>query len=342
MKKSTTWQNLKRKLSTKGTSRGYRDNFQLEEQEQQEAPVEDDTSLEDELTETVQTINSRKSRWRSFSRNAIKPNMIINNIESNSISKNKKKEPLRQSSTESGMSSIYPVLPTTLQVLNEVERGPTIPIKLGSYSGIPMSRTIIDESSRMTFEGSIARHRLLGQNQLLYHVWHVWKYGNDSAAKVHLVIDNENDLKPFLEELSNEDDYKYCLMRAASVPNLDLYKNGYLIRLKINKHKNQEDLTHFYSFVTEQILKNNIYVEGLKIGIFGITYWKRGQNRDLGLWVHPIMEGTFDIVRQAKRLVGSMTRYLCDDIFSKLTVIDSNTYSRKVIYNPWYKKRAWF
>ncbi|KAL6451685.1 hypothetical protein SBY92_002991 [Candida maltosa Xu316] len=208
-----------------------------------------------------------------------------------------------------------------------VEHHDSTPVTFGNYSGNPMFTTCLKNPQSYA-------HKLFTYQKLhgpvyeggSYFSWNVWEYQGD-IKKLRDVIHSRNSFSQFIKNFQYE---KVTLMREMLVPSYDLFKNGYLVNLKIN-NKDSKKILAVYANICENCIFDDFPNPNIKINVCGVTFKKdTGNLIDIILWIHPILNMSFGIVDQVALLLKS---YHFDIPITKAILADINNGSKAIIKN---------
>ncbi|KGQ90241.1 hypothetical protein MG1_04292 [Candida albicans GC75] len=206
-----------------------------------------------------------------------------------------------------------------------LEYDDTIPIFFGKYSGSPMCTSILKNTQIVYFQLS-AYNSLYDFDEATYHPWNIWEVDED-MKKLRGTIDGKDDFTEFAKEFEYS---QVLLMRSWLVPNYEIFKNGYLIQLKINHKKNdtQKAINLYLSCSRDSIFKK-LPEQGVQISVCGIRYFKKtSQLSEVIFWIHPIKNMSFSIIEQVVLLLKS---FKITTSIHKTILVDLNNGSRSTI-----------
>lgn len=206
-----------------------------------------------------------------------------------------------------------------------LEYDDTIPIFFGKYSGSPMCTSVLKNSQIVYFQIS-AYNRFYDFDEATYHPWNIWEV-DDDVKKLRGTIDGKDDFTDFAKE------FEYCqvlLMRSWLVPNYEIFKNGYLIQLKITHKKNDaEKAIDLYLSCSRDSIFRKLPEQGVRISVCGIRYFRKTpQLSEVIFWIHPIKNMSFSIVEQVVLL---LKLFRISIGIHKTILVDLNNGSRSTI-----------
>lgn len=206
-----------------------------------------------------------------------------------------------------------------------LEYDDTIPIFFGKYSGSPMCTSILKNTQIVYFQLS-AYNNFYDFDEATYHPWNIWEV-DDDMKKLRGTIDGKDDFTEFAKEFEYS---QVLLMRSWLVPNYEIFKNGYLIQLKINhkKNDNQKAINLYLSCSRDSIFKK-LPEQGVRISVCGIRYFKKTlQLSEVIFWIHPIKNMSFSIIEQVVLL---LKLFKITTSIHKTILVDLNNGSRSTI-----------
>lgn len=214
-----------------------------------------------------------------------------------------------------------------ISVIKCLEEDDSKPIVFGNYSGEPVYK-------RDVAEPALFNSQLLKFNQFdhfeeaTYHSWNVWKVGSEGIKEMDNSIECKMDFVEFFKRVNYQ---KVYIMRSILVPNYNLFKNGYLVKLKILHGKEPANVDYGLQ-VFKKCCKNSILNmvpnNAIKINVCGFTYTRKGSLTQITLWIHPIMNMSFDISNQVRLLIKLLN---LSTKVSKITLVDVNNGSKTEI-----------
>lgn len=270
------------------------------------------------------------------------PENLTNEAKPSAESKSKRwckkgpqKSPKPPNTLASTESESYEILSTesidilggnVLTIVKSLEEDDSRPIVFGNYSGEPVYQRNIEEPA--IFNSQLVRFNQFDQfEEATYHSWNIWKVGHDGTKEMGNSIECKMDFVDFFKKFNYQ---KVYIMRSILVPNHSLFKNGYLVKLKLLSKKESEGdmgLQVFMKCCRNSIL-NNVPNNAIKINVCGFTYTRKGSLTQITLWIHPIMNMSFDISNQVKSLIKLLN---LETNINKITLVDVNNGSKTEI-----------
>ncbi|KAI5953722.1 hypothetical protein KGF57_003931 [Candida theae] len=268
------------------------------------------------VTETKPSTETKSKRW--WERGSQKGRVVTPATLASSES-----EPHDLLSTE----SIDIAGSNVISVIKSLEVDDSRPIVFGNYSGEPVYKRNITEPA--LFNSEILKfYQFDTFEEATYHSWNVWTVGDDGAKGIDRSIECKMDLVDFFKRFEHE---KVYIMRSILVPNLNQFKNGYLVKLKIlhgKEPKGAEIGLQAFKRCCKSSILNKVPDNAIKINICGLTYTRRGSLTQITLWIHPIMNMSFNISSQVMLLIRSLSLEAKVD---KITLVDVNNGSKTEI-----------
>lgn len=115
-----------------------------------------------------------------------------------------------------------------LTIVKSLEEDDSRPIVFGNYSGEPVYQRNIEEPA--IFNSQLVRFNQFDHfEEATYHSWNIWKVGHDGTKEMGNSIECKMDFVDFFKKFTYQ---KVYIMRSILVPNHNLFKNGYLVKLK--------------------------------------------------------------------------------------------------------------
>lgn len=208
-------------------------------------------------------------------------------------------------------------------VIKYLEEDDSIPIVFATYSGEPLYRKDIEEPELLHSQ-LVTFNQFDHFEEATYHSWNVWRVGVDGEKIIGDSIECKMDFVDFFKKFCYE---KVYIMRSILVPTHNLFKNGYLVKLKLGKDSAEVGLKMFMTCCKNSIL-NKVPNNAIKINVCGFTYTRKGYLTQITLWIHPVMNMSFDISNQVSLLVKLLN---LETTPNKITLIDVNNGSRTEI-----------
>ncbi|KAI5957895.1 hypothetical protein CANMA_004327 [Candida margitis] len=259
---------------------------------------------------------TRSKHW--FSRATHKPNPILPSTLASSES-----EHHDLLSTE----SIEILGSNVISLIKRLEEDDSMPIVFGNYSGEPVYKRDVTEPA--IFNSQLVKFSHFDQfEEATYHAWNVWQVGHDGTKKVDQTIECKVDFVDFFKKFNYQ---KVYIMRDCLVPNHNSFKNGYLVKLKLLHERSSTGADwglHIFMTCCKNAILNNVPNNAIKINVCGFTYTKRSSLTQITLWIHPIMNMSFDISNQVSLLIKSLN---LEARLNKITLVDVNNGSKTEI-----------
>ncbi|KAI5965228.1 uncharacterized protein KGF55_001448 [Candida pseudojiufengensis] len=213
-------------------------------------------------------------------------------------------------------------------LIKRLEEDDSIPIVFSQYSGESVFKRNI--STPTIFKTQVSKfHKFDKFEESSYNLWNVWTIDEETnQKKIERLIECKSD---FIEFFKNFNYSKCFIMKSNLVPNILQFKNGYLVKLKLLHGKtstNTELGLNLFMKCCKYSILNSIPNNSIKINVCGFTYHKKRQLTQIVLWIHPILNMSFDISNQVKLLIKSFN---FGHNLNKITLVDINNNSKTVV-----------
>ncbi|KAI5952411.1 hypothetical protein KGF54_003278 [Candida jiufengensis] len=242
----------------------------------------------------------------------------------NSAASSESEDQLDLLSTESTEQNVN----TLTNLITRLEEDDSIPIVFSQYSGEPVFKRNI--ATPTIFKTQVSKfHKFDKFDESSYNLWNVWTIDETTnQKKIERLIECRSD---FIEFFKNFNLKEVFIMKSNLVPNILQFKNGYLVKLKLLHGKtltNTELGLNLFMKCCKYSILNNVPNNAIKINVCGFTYQQKRQLTQIVLWIHPILNMSFDIANQVELLIKSFN---FGHNLNKITLVDINNNSKTVI-----------
>ncbi|KAI3404520.2 hypothetical protein KGF56_002712 [Candida oxycetoniae] len=214
-----------------------------------------------------------------------------------------------------------------MTVIRKVEEDDSIPIVYGNYSGEPTFKKQIEEPT--IFQAQLAKFNNFDRfDEAAYFFWNIWEIDESGKKKIVRIIECSSDFTDIFRNFTYE---KVFIMRSSLIPNYNSFKNGYLVKLKLLHGKtatNAELGLHLFVKCCKNSILNNVPNNAINVNVCGYTYARKSSMTSITLWIHPILNMSFDISNQVRLLIQSLNFGIN---LNKITLVDINNNSKTLI-----------